>query len=271
MSWFMDFITVNSISTFISNDVLVLEILNFRLHQADCINWFSSPLSKYWHTHTHTHTGWEYLGGMQSYFWSPSPLSCYWSRNLLYSRRYWFLFWLLYYVIYQFASYYFNHANLITIVDSFWYWRHPTPCPWIWDRNQSHLIRTVCGSSYARVRTWDRMDQTGDFLRFSEHLPVSLSLPIYHFLTLSLSFSLVSFRLIFFFSHSLFHFHHLFLFLCLTILFSLPLLYPLSPSLSPSVQVASDCIWSDPASEIMERCLDETGFGDSPRGGGAVW
>ena len=36
-------------------------------------------------------------------------------------------------------------------------------------------------------------------------------------------------------------------------------------------QVASDCIWSDPASEIMERCLDETGFGDSPRGGGAVW
>lgn len=36
-------------------------------------------------------------------------------------------------------------------------------------------------------------------------------------------------------------------------------------------QVASDCIWSDPASEVMERSLDETGFGDSPRGGGAVW
>jgi hypothetical protein len=36
-------------------------------------------------------------------------------------------------------------------------------------------------------------------------------------------------------------------------------------------QVASDCIWSDPASEAMERGLDETGFGDSPRGGGAVW
>lgn len=37
------------------------------------------------------------------------------------------------------------------------------------------------------------------------------------------------------------------------------------------LQVASDCIWSDPASELMERSLDETGFGDSPRGGGAVW
>lgn len=37
------------------------------------------------------------------------------------------------------------------------------------------------------------------------------------------------------------------------------------------VKVASDCIWSDPASEVMERSLDETGFGDSPRGGGAVW
>ena len=39
----------------------------------------------------------------------------------------------------------------------------------------------------------------------------------------------------------------------------------------PLFQVASDCIWSDPASEVMERSLDETGFGDSPRGGGAVW
>lgn len=35
-------------------------------------------------------------------------------------------------------------------------------------------------------------------------------------------------------------------------------------------QVATDCIWSDPASEEMEQRLDETGFGDSPRGGGAV-
>jgi hypothetical protein len=35
-------------------------------------------------------------------------------------------------------------------------------------------------------------------------------------------------------------------------------------------QVATDCIWSDPASEEMEGVLEETGFGDSPRGGGAV-
>lgn len=35
-------------------------------------------------------------------------------------------------------------------------------------------------------------------------------------------------------------------------------------------QVATDCIWSDPASEEMESMLDETGFGESPRGGGAV-
>ena len=35
-------------------------------------------------------------------------------------------------------------------------------------------------------------------------------------------------------------------------------------------QVCSDCIWSDPASDDMERTLDATGFGDSPRGGGAV-
>lgn len=35
-------------------------------------------------------------------------------------------------------------------------------------------------------------------------------------------------------------------------------------------QVGTDCIWSDPASEEMEMRLNETGFGDSPRGGGAV-
>ena len=35
-------------------------------------------------------------------------------------------------------------------------------------------------------------------------------------------------------------------------------------------QLGTDCIWSDPASEDMEHHLDETGFGDSPRGGGAV-
>jgi diadenosine tetraphosphatase ApaH/serine/threonine PP2A family protein phosphatase len=34
--------------------------------------------------------------------------------------------------------------------------------------------------------------------------------------------------------------------------------------------VCSDCIWSDPAPDAMERMLDGTGFGDSPRGGGAV-
>mmetsp|Transcript_31866 Transcript_31866/g.53761 ORF Transcript_31866/g.53761 Transcript_31866/m.53761 type:complete len:599 (+) Transcript_31866:106-1902(+) len=35
-------------------------------------------------------------------------------------------------------------------------------------------------------------------------------------------------------------------------------------------QVGTDCIWSDPASEDMEDMLDQTGFGESPRGGGAV-
>jgi len=35
-------------------------------------------------------------------------------------------------------------------------------------------------------------------------------------------------------------------------------------------QVATDCIWSDPAPEYMEPRLDACGFGDSPRGGGAV-
>ena len=35
-------------------------------------------------------------------------------------------------------------------------------------------------------------------------------------------------------------------------------------------QVASDCLWSDPASEAMEPKLPSSGFGDSPRGGGAV-
>jgi diadenosine tetraphosphatase ApaH/serine/threonine PP2A family protein phosphatase len=36
-------------------------------------------------------------------------------------------------------------------------------------------------------------------------------------------------------------------------------------------QVATDCIWSDPASEDMESIVDEeSGFGESPRGGGAV-
>ena len=36
-------------------------------------------------------------------------------------------------------------------------------------------------------------------------------------------------------------------------------------------QVATDCIWSDPASEEMESVVDEvSGFGESPRGGGAV-
>lgn len=36
-------------------------------------------------------------------------------------------------------------------------------------------------------------------------------------------------------------------------------------------QVASDCIWSDPASEEQERTVDpETGFGQSLRGGGAI-
>jgi len=35
-------------------------------------------------------------------------------------------------------------------------------------------------------------------------------------------------------------------------------------------QVASDCLWSDPARGDQERYLDETGFGESLRGGGAI-
>ncbi len=35
-------------------------------------------------------------------------------------------------------------------------------------------------------------------------------------------------------------------------------------------QVASDCIWSDPAPPSVEPLLPPCGFGDSPRGGGAV-
>lgn len=35
-------------------------------------------------------------------------------------------------------------------------------------------------------------------------------------------------------------------------------------------QVAGDCIWSDPASEEVEPSLPVSGFGESPRGGGAV-
>lgn len=43
------------------------------------------------------------------------------------------------------------------------------------------------------------------------------------------------------------------------------------PPSPPKPQIASDCIWSDPALEDMEgRELDELGFGESLRGGGAV-
>jgi hypothetical protein len=35
-------------------------------------------------------------------------------------------------------------------------------------------------------------------------------------------------------------------------------------------QVASDCIWSDPAPESMEKRLGPDGFGTSQRGGDAV-
>lgn len=35
-------------------------------------------------------------------------------------------------------------------------------------------------------------------------------------------------------------------------------------------QVAIDCLWSDPASEDQETCLDQWGFGESSRGGGAA-
>jgi hypothetical protein len=35
-------------------------------------------------------------------------------------------------------------------------------------------------------------------------------------------------------------------------------------------QVATDCIWSDPSSEANEQNLDDDGFGESLRGGGAV-
>jgi diadenosine tetraphosphatase ApaH/serine/threonine PP2A family protein phosphatase len=35
-------------------------------------------------------------------------------------------------------------------------------------------------------------------------------------------------------------------------------------------QIASDCIWSDPATEDMEQNMDEDGFGPSLRGGDCV-
>mmetsp|Transcript_5507 Transcript_5507/g.8315 ORF Transcript_5507/g.8315 Transcript_5507/m.8315 type:complete len:407 (+) Transcript_5507:380-1600(+) len=37
-----------------------------------------------------------------------------------------------------------------------------------------------------------------------------------------------------------------------------------------SNQVASDCLWSDPAKHDQEEYLDEDGFGESMRGGGAI-
>ncbi|KAG5191193.1 Metallo-dependent phosphatase-like protein [Tribonema minus] len=37
-----------------------------------------------------------------------------------------------------------------------------------------------------------------------------------------------------------------------------------------SQQVASDCLWSDPARDEQELVLDESGFGESLRGGGAI-
>ncbi|CAM9837623.1 unnamed protein product [Scytosiphon promiscuus] len=37
-----------------------------------------------------------------------------------------------------------------------------------------------------------------------------------------------------------------------------------------SQQVASDCLWSDPARDNQEMSLDATGFGESLRGGGAI-
>ena len=111
-----------------------------------------------------------------------------------------------------------------------------------------------------------------------DRLSVSLSLSLSLSISLCLSFGLSLTSTISF---------PLSLSLSLSLSFSLFLSLSLSPSPSPYiyvylyhttsfppihiVQVASDCIWSDPASEVMERCLDETGFGDSPRGGGAVW
>ncbi|CAN0427642.1 unnamed protein product, partial [Discosporangium mesarthrocarpum] len=37
-----------------------------------------------------------------------------------------------------------------------------------------------------------------------------------------------------------------------------------------SQQVASDCMWSDPARDEQEQRLDALGFGESLRGGGAI-
>ena len=36
-----------------------------------------------------------------------------------------------------------------------------------------------------------------------------------------------------------------------------------------SIQIAIDCVWSDPAREEQEPYLDDNGFGESLRGGGA--
>jgi len=46
---------------------------------------------------------------------------------------------------------------------------------------------------------------------------------------------------------------------------------PAGPTESENVQqVCLDCLWSDPAPEEMEPSLDSQGFGESPRGGGAI-
>ena len=35
-------------------------------------------------------------------------------------------------------------------------------------------------------------------------------------------------------------------------------------------QVAGDCIWSDPCGDETNLLMNEDGFGESPRGGGAI-
>lgn len=46
---------------------------------------------------------------------------------------------------------------------------------------------------------------------------------------------------------------------------------PPDPSVDPDLQrMAAECVWSDPAQEDQEHALDETGFGESLRGGGTI-
>ena len=152
--------------------------------------------------------------------------------------------------------------------------RDSSSCSWLRYGNPSDSSCAVSGCCHACIWTWNWMDQTGTlppprwtlsrlFHSYDgRHITFSLVFSLWFSRSLSISFSLsISISLSLSLSLSLSFLRSLYEYLIQPITFP-PIL---------CVQVASDCIWSDPASEVMERCLDETGFGDSPRGGGAVW